>query len=66
MIADYHNHTSFSFDARGSMEEYVVKAQEKGINEIGFSDHMLIHESKNYTRMTPETMPAYGENFRRV
>lgn len=66
MIADYHNHTSFSFDAKGSMEEYVVKAQEKGINEIGFSDHMLIHESKNYPRMTPETMPAYVENFRRA
>lgn len=66
MIADYHNHTSFSSDARGSMEEYVVKAQENGIGEIGFSDHMLIHESKCYPRMTPESIPAYVENFRRV
>jgi histidinol-phosphatase (PHP family) len=48
------------------MEEYVVKAQENGIGEIGFSDHMLIHESKCYPRMTPESIPAYVENFRRV
>jgi histidinol-phosphatase (PHP family) len=63
MIADYHNHTRWSPDGKGSMEEYVAKARERGISEIGFSDHMLVHKLKCYPRMAPESMPGYVQSF---
>ncbi len=63
MIADYHNHTLWSPDGKGSMEEYIAKAQEMAISEIGFSDHMLVHKLKCYPRMSPESMPEYVRSF---
>jgi histidinol-phosphatase (PHP family) len=63
MIADYHNHTNWSPDGKGTMEEYIAKAQERGISEIGFSDHMLVQKFRCYPRMTPESMPEYVRSF---
>ncbi len=40
---DYHIHTKASPDARGTMEEYIGKAQGQSITEIGFSDHVTLH-----------------------
>jgi len=40
MFVDYHIHTEASLDAKGSMEEYVKKAKQKKLGEIGFSEHV--------------------------
>jgi histidinol-phosphatase (PHP family) len=40
VIVDYHLHTNKSPDGKGSMNEYVTRAKQMGINEIGFSDHI--------------------------
>jgi histidinol-phosphatase (PHP family) len=63
MIMDYHVHTSASPDARGTFEDYVIKAKEKGIGEIGFSDHFMFHEISNYPCMRHQQTPTYIENF---
>lgn len=37
---NYHTHTSLCGHAYGEMEEYIKKAIEGGITDLGFSDHM--------------------------
>jgi histidinol-phosphatase (PHP family) len=39
MIADYHMHTPLCRHATGEPEEYARRAVERGVEEIGFSDH---------------------------
>ena len=39
MIADYHTHTNLCKHATGDTEEYVLRALELGLDEIGCSDH---------------------------
>ncbi|MDH7478127.1 MAG: PHP domain-containing protein, partial [Candidatus Bathyarchaeota archaeon] len=46
MPADYHIHTKVSLDAKGSMEEYVKKAKQRKLDEIGFSEHITFHHIK--------------------
>jgi histidinol-phosphatase (PHP family) len=48
------------------MEEYVAKAQHIGLSEIGFSDHMLIHQSKSYQDFSPRSMHGYIRSFLKV
>ncbi|HBT20121.1 MAG TPA: histidinol phosphate phosphatase [Peptococcaceae bacterium] len=38
-FCDYHVHCSYSADAEGSIEEYCLKAVEKGIRELCFTPH---------------------------
>lgn len=59
MLADYHIHTEASPDGKGSMEEYVRKAKEKGLGEIGFSEHIIFHNIKGAPCMRIESMPTY-------
>lgn len=40
MLADYHVHTPYCGHAQGKTIEYVESAIAKGIQEIGFSDHL--------------------------
>lgn len=40
----YHTHTNFS-DGRNSLEEMLERAVELGWDEIGISDHMIIHKN---------------------
>ncbi|MGB9741406.1 MAG: histidinol-phosphatase HisJ family protein [Candidatus Bathyarchaeia archaeon] len=63
MIMDYHIHTRASPDAQGTIEDYVKKAKENGLCEIGFSDHLLFHEISNYPHMRYQQMPTYIKNF---
>ncbi|MEM3596878.1 MAG: histidinol-phosphatase HisJ family protein [Candidatus Bathyarchaeia archaeon] len=63
MIMDYHVHTEASPDAVGTIKDYVKKAVEKGIGEIGFSDHISLHAIGNYPHMDQRQMPAYIKNF---
>lgn len=40
MIVDYHTHTSLCKHGEGSLEDYIRKAVELGIDEIGCSEHI--------------------------
>ena len=45
---DLHNHTPLCNHANGTMEEYILKAIEKGIDVFGFSDHAPMDYDKKY------------------
>lgn len=67
MLVDYHMHTPLCKHAVGEPEEYVRRALERGINEIGFSDHspMPPGYDPNF-RMTVEQYPEYIEKVMRA
>ena len=48
MRVDLHNHTTLCNHATGTMEEYVKKAIEVGIDEFGFSEHAPMEFDKKY------------------
>lgn len=39
-LADYHIHTNFSIDGEAPMEDMLISAIDKGMNEIAFTDHV--------------------------
>ena len=58
MRIDLHNHTTLCNHANGSMEDYILKAIEKGIDIYGFSDHAPMDFDKKY-RMNFEQKQSY-------
>lgn len=62
-IADYHIHTKASPDARGTIEECVVEAKKGGVDEIGFSEHLLLKYPM--CRFDPfiQSLPVYVREF---
>jgi histidinol-phosphatase (PHP family) len=62
-MMDYHVHTEASPDAKGKMEECIREARKKGIGEIGFSDHVLLHPDKNGPCMPLNLMSNYIQKF---
>jgi histidinol-phosphatase (PHP family) len=66
VIVDYHMHTPLCRHAAGEPEEYARRAVERGIEEIGFSDHSPMPESYDPDwRMSAAEYPAYVEMVRR-
>jgi histidinol-phosphatase (PHP family) len=63
MRLDYHMHTLFS-DGKGEMAEYVKKAAQNKIDEIGFSDHVHVH--KEVWSMEPANLSKYMDSIRRL
>ncbi len=63
MIMDYHIHTKASSDAIGSMKDYIEEARKRGIDEIGFSDHILFHYERNHSDKPPDFMENYVQRF---
>jgi histidinol-phosphatase (PHP family) len=55
---DYHIHTTFS-DGKAKPEEYISSALEKGLNEIGFSDHFSLSKKEQDWDMNPMDVPPY-------
>lgn len=58
MRIDLHNHTTLCNHASGSMDEYIAKAIDLGIDIYGFSCHSPMDFDPNY-RMKPEELPLY-------
>jgi histidinol-phosphatase (PHP family) len=62
---DYHTHNYLCRHAVGKLEEYVLSAIDKGLEQIGLSDHMpLLHVSpEDYpdSGMSMEELPRYVE-----
>ena len=46
-LCDYHTHTTYS-DGKDTPEEMVLSAIEKGLNEMGFSDHSYTFFDESY------------------
>ena len=48
IIADYHTHTTFSFDGKCPMELMCKSAHEKGLHEIAFTEHVDAGVNEDY------------------
>lgn len=60
MAADYHIHSVRCGHAKGKMVDYVRKAEEIGLREVGFADHMpLLHTVDEHLSMSRDELPEY-------
>lgn len=71
MPVDYHIHTRRCGHATGEMEEYVQAAQQKGLVEIGFADHIPMYflppaERDPEIAMADQELPDYVADIRRL
>ena len=66
-FSNYHQHSTFS-DGKHSPEEVVCSAINFGMENIGFSDHLLApHEiDLGYNVVTQETLPLYKQKLLRL
>lgn len=60
MRIDLHNHTTFCNHANGTIDEYIQKAIEFGINIYGFSEHAPMDFDEGY-RLKFEDMQKYED-----
>lgn len=60
ILPDYHIHTTLCNHAYGTMEEYVVKAMERGITEMGFAEHMPVMP-ESHLCISYDDLPYYIE-----
>ena len=58
MRVDLHNHTTLCNHAEGTVDEYIQRAIELGIDEYGFSDHAPMNYDPKY-RMDISQKPLY-------
>lgn len=67
-MIDYHMHTPLCHHAEGAPAEYLAAARQKGLLEIGFSDHyplgLLGISPPNKVSMDPEELPGYIDEIR--
>ena len=57
-LTDYHIHTTFS-DGKAAPEDYIAPAIERGISEIGFSEHLALFKENQDWVLKPENVAAY-------
>jgi len=62
---DYHIHTTWS-DGKETPERYIRAAIERGIKEIGFSEHIALMPQGEQWCMKPEKLPEYVELILRL
>lgn len=67
-MIDYHLHTARCGHASGTPEEYLHRAVERGLREVGFADHyplgLLGHTPRKKVTMDPEEWPEYMAQIR--
>lgn len=63
MMADYHIHTKASPDAQGTIEECVEEAKKRNIDEIGFSEHLLLKHPIYHPDPFIQLLPVYVREF---
>lgn len=68
MLTDYHTHSWRCGHAVGEMREYVEAALERGVGEIGLTDHLWLYwlpeESRSREWAIPE--PMYDEHYQEM
>jgi histidinol-phosphatase (PHP family) len=47
----------------GNIEDYIQEARKNGIDEIGFSEHVVLHYEKNYPYRPSDFMETYVQEF---
>lgn len=70
-LVDYHVHTTRCGHAEGAMEQYVERAIDLGLREIGFSDHLYLYflpagQRDPSLAMSEEQLPEYVESVLRL
>ncbi len=69
-MIDYHIHTSLCGHASGTPDQYLAAARERGLKEIGFSDHFplgaLGYIPRHKVTMEPEELAGYVAEVRRL
>jgi histidinol-phosphatase (PHP family) len=67
-LADFHIHPDFSFDAQGTIDEYCLAANEKGLGEICFTTHYdtnpAIAADDRRLKVNGKLIPATVENMK--
>src|SRR5204862_375985 len=67
MLIDYHTHTPLCRHATGEPEAYVRRAMERGLGEIGFSDHNPMPNGFDADwRMEEREFPTYLDMIKDV
>lgn len=69
MPVDYHIHTKMCGHAEGEMEEYIAAARRRGLQELGFSDHipmyfLPVEERDPSVAMREEDLPRYIQKIK--
>ena len=64
-LPDYHIHTTFCNHAYGEMEEYIERAIEIGLKEIGFSEHMPVMPEPHLC-ISYDDLPYYIDRVRQL
>ena len=54
--ADYHNHTKYSGDGFGKIEEKAISAEKKGLSQIAITDHGFAHRINGISRQDLKEM----------
>jgi len=57
MLMDYHMHTPLCGHAVGEPKDYVETALQRGLDEIGFSDHVILHMDRREYSMSLDQLP---------
>ncbi len=67
-LADYHIHPDFSFDATGSIDDYCLAANQKGLGEICFTTHYdtnpIIAENERSIKVNGRMLPVTIDNLK--
>lgn len=66
MRVDLHNHTTLCNHATGSMEEYIQKAIELGINVYGFSEHAPMKNFEDGYRLILDDKKLYETSVKKL
>ncbi len=69
MDYNYHTHTPYCRHASNTAEDYVIRAIEKGITHMGFSDHAPYRQADGfglYWRVQPEELSQYISELRAI
>ena len=63
MDYNYHTHTYRCFHAKGAIEEYILRAIESGITEMGFSDHIPFRCPDGFEAVNPRVAIAEADAY---
>ncbi len=69
MHYNYHTHTSRCKHATGTAEEYIIRAMENGITDMGFSDHVPLRYkdgTESFYRVPVDEAVSYCEEIREL
>lgn len=65
MRVNYHTHTAYCGHAQGSVADYTREALDKGLEKLGFSDHLPFPGNPYGSRMPFSDLDAYVEDVRK-